>query len=74
MKSKYHRSKPPTPAVAPTLAPCYFCNKEVDQNLVFCYGCGQVICDDCDVCKGNHAGPGHKPEAHLIPNQEQARG
>jgi hypothetical protein len=47
---------------AAVLAPCYFCDKKVDENEYLCGGCDQVI---CDACEGDNPPMGdHSPEEH----------
>ena len=44
--------------------PCRFCGKPTDAQANHCYGCGAIICDQCD--KGNPCLPcRHTPEDHL---------
>lgn len=50
-------------------APCTFCKTPCDKADSFCWGCKTVVCASCDVSCGNY-GPGHLPEAHLIPFEE----
>lgn len=45
------------------LAPCHFCEKMVDKDDMFCFGCKVVICSECDVSAGEY-GHGHSPEDH----------
>jgi hypothetical protein len=55
------RDKPKQKPAA-VLAPCYFCNKKVDEHEYLCAGCDQVICDDCE---GENPPWGeHEPEEH----------
>ena len=44
-------------------APCHFCQKEVDEDDMFCHGCKHVICGECDVIAGAY-GRGHSVEDH----------
>lgn len=46
-------------------APCQGCDKLVDKDDYFCYGCRTVTCDDCGV--GWPMGE-HTSEAHLDPD------
>lgn len=52
-------------------APCFFCGKLVDADGFFCYGCHEVICDECpdperDPCPDPERDPGgeHRPQDH----------
>lgn len=33
-------------------AGCYFCGAQVDDEENRCYGCGEVICQDCNLNAG----------------------
>lgn len=56
------RDKPKRgPAVV--LAPCYFCNKKVDEKEYLCGGCDQVVCDTCEVNPDMPWGD-HDPAVH----------
>jgi hypothetical protein len=58
------RDKPKRkPAVV--LAPCYFCDKKVDEKEYLCAGCDTVVCDACEGDSppmGNHHVESHRPE------------
>jgi hypothetical protein len=47
----------------PETAPCYFCGQQVDVNEYKCYGCDDIICDDCADPECDPRGD-HHPEDH----------
>lgn len=53
---------------------CRFCGVELDNDY-FCSGCGEFICDDCDVSCGEIPFGGHDPFEHRIsPGEEDDEG
>lgn len=47
---------------------CFNCSVTCDQDE-FCFGCGEYICNNCDV--GFMLGKGHDPVEHLEEEQEE---
>lgn len=50
----------------PKTAPCLFCNEQVDADGCYCYGCGKIVCGDCDqrdleAPLGSHDASEHQP-------------
>jgi len=46
-------------------AHCALCNKEVDGEDTYCYGCEHHVCDECDLAvgmMGHHELEDHKNE------------
>lgn len=53
---------------------CYFCKKPTDGDH-YCFGCGEYICDECELpwSLASAIGHGHRPEDHRIdPDEEES--
>lgn len=53
----------------PETGECFECGIECFKDDDFCHGCGEVICGNCSV--NMTVTPGHQPEEHLDPTEEE---
>jgi len=49
---------------------CYFCKQEVTQDF-YCYGCGEFICEECEIAPFNPPCGEHSVKDHKIPVEER---
>jgi len=54
------------------LGNCRFCGAELDSDNL-CNGCGEFICDDCDLSYGNVSAAygSHSPYAHRVDQDDE---
>lgn len=45
---------------------CYFCDKRISTARHFCSGCGEVICEDCELNLEAVPHGLHYPTAHQV--------
>lgn len=62
--AKRPQQRKPKPKAKPV---CYFCHKEQEDDDALCFGCGEIVCENCDR-PGGVMGRGHHPEAHQEPD------